>query len=55
MQKLCARAEIYMKNTNHCTCDCEVIHSETVDKVKRMMPKSKDFYDLANLYKLFSV
>ncbi len=43
-----------MKNTNHCTCDCEVIHSETVDKVKRMMPKSKDFYDLANLYKLFS-
>ncbi len=41
-----------MKNEVH--CDCEVIHSEIVNKVKSTMPQSKDFYDLANLYKLFS-
>ncbi|MCL1794382.1 MAG: metalloregulator ArsR/SmtB family transcription factor [Oscillospiraceae bacterium] len=35
-------------------CDCEVIHGEVVDKVKEMMPQSKDFYDLSNLYKMFS-
>ena len=35
-------------------CDCEVIHGDVVDKVKGMMPPGKDFYDLANLYKMFS-
>ena len=35
-------------------CDCEVIHGEVVDKVKAMMPPGKDFYDLSNLYKMFS-
>jgi ArsR family transcriptional regulator len=35
-------------------CGCEVIHGEIVDKVKGMMPPGKDFYELANLYKMFS-
>ena len=35
-------------------CDCEVIHEETVKRVKKHMPKEEDFYDLADLYKMFS-
>ena len=35
-------------------CDCEVIHAEIVEKVKRAMPPARDFYGLANLYKMFS-
>ena len=36
------------------SCDCVVIHAETLEKVKRMMPPGKDFQDLADLYKMFS-
>lgn len=36
------------------TCDCDVIHEEIVNKVKPMMPDSKEFFDLAQLYKVFS-
>ena len=35
-------------------CDCEVIHGDLVKKVKNLMPKDEDFYDLADLYKMFS-
>lgn len=35
-------------------CDCEVIHEDTVMRVRAAMPEGKDFYDLANLYKMFS-
>ena len=35
-------------------CDCEVIHEDVVNRVRQSMPEGKDFYDLANLYKLFS-
>lgn len=37
-----------------CDCDCEAIHKETIDKVKKTMPDSKTFFDLASLYKMFS-
>ncbi|MDD4474977.1 MAG: metalloregulator ArsR/SmtB family transcription factor [Eubacteriales bacterium] len=43
-----------MNDDKQLICDCEVIHGEVVDKVKGMMPPGKDFYDLANLYKMFS-
>ena len=36
------------------SCDCDVIHEETVKRVRKAMPDSGDFYDLANLYKMFS-
>ena len=36
------------------SCDCDVIHEEIVKRVKKAMPDSRDFYDLANLYKMFS-
>ena len=35
-------------------CDCEVIHESVVKKVRKTMPKEEDFYDLADLYKMFS-
>jgi len=35
-------------------CDCEVIHEEVVRKVRKTMPKEEDFYDLADLYKMFA-
>ncbi len=35
-------------------CDCEVIHSEVVEKVREMMPPGDDFIKLAELYKMFS-
>ena len=43
-----------MRKDNQLMCDCEVIHGEVVDRVKDMMPPGKDFYDLSNLYKMFS-
>lgn len=43
-----------MRESKQPICDCDVIHEEVVDKVREMMPPAKDFYDLANLYKMFS-
>lgn len=35
-------------------CDCEVINSDTVNKVIKMMPIGEDFFKLSELYKMFS-
>jgi ArsR family transcriptional regulator len=35
-------------------CDCEVIHEAVVKRVRKVMPKDEDFYDLADLYKMFA-
>ena len=35
-------------------CDCEVIHEDVVKKARKSMPKEEDFYDLADLYKMFA-
>ncbi len=35
-------------------CDCDVIHEDVVNRVRGAMPEGKQFYDLANLYKLFA-
>jgi ArsR family transcriptional regulator len=43
-----------MKRTKQPACDCEVIHEDIVERVQALMPDNKDFYDLANLYKMFS-
>jgi len=43
-----------MKKKVQFTCDCEVIHEEIVKKVRKNMPKAKDFIALSNLYKMFS-
>jgi ArsR family transcriptional regulator len=43
-----------MKNKNEYSCDCEVIHEDIVKRVRAVMPQSRDFYSLANLYKMFA-
>jgi ArsR family transcriptional regulator len=43
-----------MKKENQASCDCDVIHEDVVNRVRAAMPKAGDFYDLANLYKIFS-
>ena len=35
-------------------CDIDVIHRDLVKRIARLMPKEEDFYDLADLYKMFS-
>jgi len=35
-------------------CDCDVIHADVVKKVRAVMPDEEDFYELADLYKMFS-
>jgi ArsR family transcriptional regulator len=34
-------------------CDCTVIHEDIVAKVKLMMPKEEDLYDLAEFFRVF--
>lgn len=33
-------------------CDCEVLHADVIDKVKKQMPKENDLYDLADFFKI---
>ena len=39
---------------NKLECDCDVIHEVVVNRVRNGMPKDEEFYDLADLYKMFS-
>ncbi len=34
-------------------CSCEVIHQDTVDRVRENMPAEETLYDLAELFKVF--
>lgn len=42
-----------MTNRISDSCDCVVIHQETVNDVKANMPEEVMLYDLAELYKVF--
>jgi len=35
-------------------CDNEVTHLKQIAKVRSVMPKDEEFYDLADLYKMFA-
>ena len=35
-------------------CDCHAIHDDVIERVRSSMPESKDFHDLANLYKMYA-
>ena len=43
-----------MKKNELFFCDCDAIHEETVNRVRSAMPEEKNFFDLANLYKMFA-
>ena len=36
------------------SCDCHAIHEDVIHRVRSAMPGEKNFFDLANLYKIFS-
>jgi ArsR family transcriptional regulator len=49
------RKEIsFLKNAEKLTCDCHAIHEDVIGRVRSAMPDGKNFYDLANLYKMFA-
>jgi len=35
-------------------CESDVTHEDLVDKVRKIMPKDEEFYELADLYKMFA-
>ena len=39
---------------NRFNCDGDIIHQDVVDKVRGIMPEGNEFYDLADLYKMFA-
>ena len=39
---------------NHFSCDSVVIHDEAVARVREAMLDEQNFYDLANLFKMFA-
>jgi ArsR family transcriptional regulator len=42
------------KKDEQYTCDCGVIHEDTVARVRAAMPDAKTLYGVADLYKLFA-
>ena len=40
--------------TNRTTCDCDAIHEDVIARVREAMPDRENFYNLANLYKMFA-
>ncbi|MDR0888396.1 MAG: metalloregulator ArsR/SmtB family transcription factor [Coriobacteriales bacterium] len=39
---------------DNAVCDCDVIHKDVLERVRKALPQGSDFYDLANLYKMFA-
>lgn len=46
--------EVAMKTNKIESCSCNIIHKDTVDKVKSLIPNDEILYDLADLFKVFS-
>jgi len=43
-----------MKNKKVPVCESNVTHEDQIEKVRKLMPKDEEFYDLADLYKMFA-
>lgn len=43
-----------MKNDKIESCNCTIIHKDTVDRVREGLPKDEILYDLADFFKAFS-
>lgn len=39
-------------NETDIICDCEVIHADIVEKVRRVMPEEDELYDLSDFFKV---
>ncbi len=54
MKNKCGCGETCCCSVYNAKCDCDIIHKEQVDKVKKNLLNSNDTNDLVNLYKLFA-
>ena len=43
-----------MKNKKTPVCENNVTHEDKIERVQKLMPKDEEFYDLADLYKMFA-
>ena len=43
-----------MDQSEQAVCDCEAVHEDVVGRVRGAMPEAKEFYGLADLYKMFA-
>lgn len=43
-----------MENVKIESCQTTIIHKDTIEKVRKELPKDETLYDLANLFKIFS-
>ena len=46
--------EVAMETNKVESCSCNIIHKDTVDRVKTLIPNDEILYDLADLFKVFS-
>jgi DNA-binding transcriptional ArsR family regulator len=51
MERIAAEKGVNMKETE-IYCDCEVIHADVVERVKQVMPKEDELYDLSDFFKV---
>ncbi|MPM49907.1 Transcriptional repressor SmtB [bioreactor metagenome] len=42
-----------MVKTVEIGCDCDVIHADVVERVRKLMPTGEELYDLADFFKVF--
>ena len=42
-----------IKSSSLETCDCNIIHEEVINVVKKKMPEDENLYELAELFKVF--
>jgi ArsR family transcriptional regulator len=54
MAMVVKKSRAVSKKSEGASCDCHVIHGNVVRRVRKAMPASEDFYDLADLYKMFA-
>lgn len=38
---------------NEFTCDCEIIHANTIEHTRKEMPDENEIYDLSDFFKMF--
>ena len=43
-----------MRDEKQYACDCNVIHEDAVNRVRAALPDGRQFYELANIYKMFA-
>lgn len=52
--QVCITGGFFMENKNKILkCECDMVHEEVVNNVRKNMPPEESLYDLAELFKVF--